>query len=629
MNILMILLLLLPILSYLIAQWLTSEYLLNRRWLSVLFIIISGLVGFGIFIVLLLINTPDYVQTISIVWANIARHSMPLSLSLNNLSGLILALWAMGSLIFTILIATDYFDPNSFRENLANLSLGVLAVNGLILANDFLLFIFFWALIDFSIYRIIFRKLDKTDDTCLPNFMVIGGHIWLMLAALSLFKISGTLRFDLIFDDVLVGKISTQQLILPGSMLVLAGIFRTYSPFFRFQLNSQEKAPISNEFILFCGLMPSGAFLLLKLFPIVPQICINGLMILSGIIALIFLIVYLARTDFNQFLHLNTIFQISLIIITIGLGSLTTSAYLVFILFMTNFMAIILIQDFQPTSDSVNFSIALPIRLIIWLSLMGLPISLAFNSRLRLLQISSAFSTNEAILQTIITVILILSYFINVVLMFRTFLITSSFKPKRRKTFRVAPLTHWIICGMGIFCLSPFFTLPYFNPLTTELRFLPLFSNNGVQLPDYSQYSLNLLVIYSAILVIGLIVGFILSKYFKAEKFAQWLANIKINARKYSITPVVNCSRIVSRRIVQSDTTFFPGFNKYFAGIVQQTAISLNRINTICAQKISRLVKIPEKFLNKILESIYNLKFQVLIAITLSILIITVLICII
>ncbi|HOG76356.1 MAG TPA: hypothetical protein PLQ47_09065, partial [Candidatus Marinimicrobia bacterium] len=60
MNILIILLLLFPVCAYLLTRCLPDKYLLNRRWLSILFLVISGLIGLGIFIVLLLINMPDY-----------------------------------------------------------------------------------------------------------------------------------------------------------------------------------------------------------------------------------------------------------------------------------------------------------------------------------------------------------------------------------------------------------------------------------------------------------------------------------------------------------------------------------------------------------------------------------------
>ncbi|HPN74040.1 MAG TPA: hypothetical protein PK386_01950 [Candidatus Marinimicrobia bacterium] len=628
MNILIILLLLFPICSYLLTRCLPDKYLLNRRWLSILFLVISGLIGLGIFIVLLLINMPDYVQRISWTWANIAGHSLQISLLLNNFSGLLLALWALGSLIFAILTATDFFSPDHFRENITNLALGTLAVNGLILANDFLSLIFFWALIDLIIYRVVFRKINKASESYFPDIMVIGGHILLILVAFSLFKICGTFRFDLIIEEVLSGKVDPQQLILPGSMLILVGILRIYSPFFRYQFNSQTKMPISDEFILFCGLMPSGLFLVLKLFPIMPQIFLTGLMIFSGISVLIFLIIHLAKTGFNQLLHLNTIFLISLLIITIGLGTFPISASLLFILFMTNFMLIILAQDFQPMSDSANFSIALPFRLIAWLSLIGLPISLAFNTRLLLLQASLTLSSNKPIHGTIISALLVLNYFLNVVVVFRIFLKSGWYEPKHRKIDRVTPLTHCIIAGISIVCLYLFFTLPNFNPLTTELRFFPLFSIQGSQPLDYSQFSSNSLIIYSAILLIGLVVGFITAKYFKAEKFSRWLTEFSLDFRRYSMIPVANFSQVVARKIGHFDTVLFSRVSQSLMQTARTVILFINRINGIGAQQITKLKEVPEKYLNRILDGIFNLKFQVLIGIVLSILIITVLICI-
>ncbi|MBP9005962.1 MAG: hypothetical protein KBG36_06890, partial [Candidatus Marinimicrobia bacterium] len=76
------------------------------------------------------------------------------------------------------------------------------------------------------------------------------------------------------------------------------------------------------------------------------------------------------------------------------------------------------------------------------------------------------------------------------------------------------------------------------------------------------------------------------------------------------------------------DTVLFSRVSQSLMQTAQTAILFINRINAIGAQQITKLKEVPEKYLNRILDGIFNLKFQVLIGIVLSILIITVLICI-
>jgi hypothetical protein len=64
------------------------------------------------------------VQTSALPWYKIGGYILSISLTINPLSGLVLAMWSAGSLLFSILITTAYFDKTTFRENLLIYQLG-------------------------------------------------------------------------------------------------------------------------------------------------------------------------------------------------------------------------------------------------------------------------------------------------------------------------------------------------------------------------------------------------------------------------------------------------------------------------------------------------------------------------
>jgi len=626
----MILLLILPVLSYLTLHWLTDKYLLNHRWLSGSALIISNLCGIGLFIIFCLINEVGYVRTISSTWLTIANHSFLISLTFNNFSAWILALWATGSLILITIISTSDFDPRTYRENMFNLSISVFAVNGLLLANDFLLILWFWATLSLSVYRILFRIAYNSSNHHLSNGLIFTSFLILVLAVVLLFSITGSFQIDTIVAQLASGAIVSRQMIWPAIMIILAVVLMISQLVLHQKPDNRVIIQPSDEFIMFCGLMPSGLFLLIKLLPILPVICTHALTIMGGLSALIALIIHLTKSDFSQFIRLNTVVQISLILIAIGVGYVSVSIFLLISLFIINILSIILIRDFKSVVEPDGFSITLPIRVIVWFNLIGLPLTLVFNARLQILQAIFSNPGLNPIMTMIAIGLLGAIFFLNSAVMFRIFFMTNAYKPVRRKNSPVVPLMHWIAAGVAIASLYIFYTFPILNPLITKFNDLLLYRIYPVDnsLQDYSLIRLKSLIIYTSTIGIGLVFGFILTKYIKVDKLALRLNNWNKSLQNHLLQPIANLTHNTARKAVRFDTVLMPTGEARTWKFLQRIVAYFSCLNDHCSRQLAGLEGISIKLTNKLLEKSQQIKFVNIIGIVLLILLIIILICI-
>ncbi|MFH1213079.1 MAG: hypothetical protein V1681_03260 [Candidatus Neomarinimicrobiota bacterium] len=639
MNFLLILLLSLPAFSYLVFLCVPDNKLVKYKLPSTLILVIANLVGVGLFIILLLINDAEYSRTIAITWLQIAENSFTVSVTLNNYSALLLALWAIGSLIFTVLISTERFDPRTFRESLANLSIAGFVMNGLILANDFLLMLFFWALLDFCTHRIYLKSERTSPDRRLADGLTIGGILLLILTAFILYSLANTFQIDLIVNGITSGKIRAGQLLIPGIFIALIGAIRIYQS----SLKCGSSQDASDEFIVNAGLIPSGLILLVKLYPILTSFCLNILAIGGGIGAILLTLALLTQNDFRQFIRLNTLIQISLLLIVLGIGALPVAAFLLIAIFITNYLLICLIR-LDPSilkvapgtadndSGQNTLSGGFIVRLATLFIVTGLPLTMVFNAKILIFNTVLANPDYSEVSRIIVTGLIGLVLLLNVAAIFRIFLMTGALKLSHPpKTVTHSLISRLIVAGLIVVSLYPIYTLPQYNPLTIDLNLRDLFINNPMSGEVTTQAATDFtpMVVYLAIILIGILTGFLFKKYLKGAKLEYMLAAVKSGLRKHSLIPVIQCSNVAARRMAWFDKTLIPDLGARLVKFAEFTVRFINRLNAGGAREMIRIQEGPNRLAEQLFQKIQRMKFYNLILISLIILTIIVLICII
>jgi len=633
MNFLMILTLILPLLSFFYTRWLPDKYLSNHKWLMTVGLAASNLVAIGIFGIIFLVNAAEFVQTYSVTWWKIAGHFFTMSLTLKPFTGLLLASWAASSLFFTILLSTVYFEPKTFRKSLMNLSLSTFAINGFILTNDLLTLLFFWALLDLCAYWIRSRNCDDIFERRAIHYLTIFENLLLLLAVYALFKTSSTSQIDAILVKIGGGEISVVQLLFSGVLIALVGIIRIIQPWLCSNSGEVLKAQPGDELIIYSGIIPSGLFLIAKLLPVIPSFLLIGLVITSGVIFLIGTLAIVAKRDFIQFLRLNTILQMSLIILTYSINAVALGAFFLIGFLALNLLLIIFICDFQPvsaTGEAVRSSgsaLIVPVRIVLLFGLIGLPFTMTCNARLLLLETVSLFGIAGSASRSFLMGMTGALFLLNTLVVFRLFLVTGALRPASRKTSPPSPMLQWFAGGLSILCLYPFYTFPRLNPLTTVLNGMALFSSEPTLGPRAE--NLPIVIVYTGLLLAGLTTGFIFSKYLNINGLMARINNYRTGLRTWFQTTLHRYLAVTTQKAARFDTVLLPEFGFIMTKHFNRVVNTFNRLNDKCARRFIQLEAVPTAFSERIFQRIQQLKFYNLILIVLLILSITILICII
>ncbi|MFH1214742.1 MAG: hypothetical protein V1681_11680, partial [Candidatus Neomarinimicrobiota bacterium] len=344
-----------------------------------------------------------------------------------------------------------------------------------------------------------------------------------------------------------------------------------------------------------------------------------------------------------QFIRLNTLIQISLLLIVLGIGALPVAAFLLIAIFITNYLLICLIRlessalMVQPNaSDDDSWQVTLSGNFIIRLATLfivtGLPLTMAFNAKILIFDTILANPGYSEVSRIIVSGLIGLILLLNIAAIFRIFLVTDALQLSRQpKAVTDSLITRLVVAGLIAVSLYPIYTLPRLNPLTIDLNLRSFFINNPVsgEVTTQAVTDFTPAVVYMGIILIGILTGFLLKKYLKAAKLEYMLVAVKSGLRKHSLIPVIQSSNAVARRIAWFDKTLIPDLGARLMKFAESAVRFINRLNADSARELTRIQEGPNRLAEQLFQKIQRMKFYNLILISLIILTIIVLICII
>jgi len=639
MNLMMIMLLVLPIISIAVLHWFPDKYLPRHKWIPAIFPVIYNLIGVAIFIIIRLTDTPDYHHLVNIPWFRLPGVSYYFSLSLNPYSGWFLALWSGGNLLFTFLTATAYFKINTYRRSLIHLCLSALAVNGFILTNDLLSVIFFWTLLDICAYLIVAGDRNVFNEHRQSFFQSLSANLLLLLATLSLLKVSGTYQIDLIISQLQSGVIGRDRILLPGILIIISGLLRILQPWLSrnnwmsndnfVNTDSDSWSSPGDDFCVYYGLIPSGLLLIIKSSQLFTTFCLHSLWVAGFILAIIISAIIFKQTDFKRFIRLNLLLQIALVLIALGIKAIALSMFLIFGLLTTTILLIIFNRDYQTGllyEAEPGSALMFPIRIVMLMNLIGFPLTANFNTRLLLFG-STAYQNNGTNPNLLLGGATGLILWMLSASIFKLFLHTHALEPIRRKTPALSPAVQWTAGTLALISLFPMITFPDFNPLTIVLRNSDLFVlkpavvwQNGV---------LSLAIVYIGLMLFGLLTGFLVNKYMPSidifNLFSGFFSNLKDRIRfvidEYAMS--------IARKLVRFDMIVASDLSLKIKNNCNHAIAKATQFNNLIANKFNRLETVPAALSENLFWRIRQIQFNLLILIALLILSVVILICII
>jgi multicomponent Na+:H+ antiporter subunit A len=291
---------------------------------------VSSIIPFGLFgtLIYLLPQVADgKVYRIQLDW--IPSLGITLSVAIDGLS-LLFALIICGVGFFVSLYAADYLPPKAETGKFyIYLHSFLLAMLGLVVADNILVMFVFWELTTLISYLLIgFEcQLETARQNARQALLVTGaGGLALLVGFLLLGNITNT--YDLSQISLQSGIIKADPLYLAVLVMVFGGSFTKSAQFpFHFWLPNAMTAPTPiSAFLHSATMVKAGIYLLARLHPILggTQAWMGTLVLVGGITALLGSVLALQAIDLKRILAYTTIMALG--ILTMFLGGQTTPA---------------------------------------------------------------------------------------------------------------------------------------------------------------------------------------------------------------------------------------------------------------------------------------------------------------
>ena len=278
--------------------------------ISILFPIIS---------LIIILLTPRQ-TTNSIPW--IPEAGIYFSLKLDALS---LFFFFIISSISILVIFYSLFYMKKYERHgyfYSSLTLFIIAMYGIVLANNTIILYLFWELTSVASFLLIAFHYNKAPSYqgALKSFVItiLGGSI-MLIGLLLLNNIAGTAQID----QILSGNFSKDTTFIISIVLIMIGAFSKSAQFpFHIWLPDAMEAPTPVSALLHSATMvKAGIYLLIKLLPLyIDNEFLAYVLLIVGIITMVMgSVVAISKHDMKALLAYSTISQLGMMVILIGI----------------------------------------------------------------------------------------------------------------------------------------------------------------------------------------------------------------------------------------------------------------------------------------------------------------------
>ena len=290
-----------------------------------------GLLPIGLCLVLfgLFINQIGAIasgQSLQFAWSWVPSLGVSLSFLLDGLSlTFVLLITGIGALVFAY-SKTYMADHPQFGRFVLFLTSFMLAMLGLVLADNLITLFVFWELTTITSYLLIGfgHETEKGRRSALQALFVTGSGALALLAGFILLGIMAG-SFDLADIHAKGAEVRAHGLYLPALILILLGAFTKSAQFpFHFWLPNAMAAPTPvSAFLHSATMVKAGIYLLARLHPTLSgtEIWFWTLTVVGAFTALFASILSLRQTDLKQTLAYTTLMALGVLTLFLGQGS--------------------------------------------------------------------------------------------------------------------------------------------------------------------------------------------------------------------------------------------------------------------------------------------------------------------
>ena len=487
----------LPLAAFVIQIFFGKRLPRQGDWVSVGAIIITLILSIAMFVAMLLGDDPAFKQEASFTWLDMGAFSIQLGFLVDNITVIMLLVVSLISTC-THIFSLKYLEGDiRYSRYFAYLGLFTFSMNGIVLSNNLISMYMSWELVGVSSYLLIghwFEK-DSAANAAKKAFLTNRvGDIGFFIGIMLIYTAIGSFVFDDIFEGVSTGMISGTTLTLAGVGLFFGAMGKSSQFPLHIWLPDAMEGPTPVSALMHAATMvAAGVYLTIRIFPLLTPDALLIVAYVGGFTALFASTIAITQNDIKKVLAYSTVSQLGYMILAVGTGVYTAAFFhlLTHAMFKANLfygsgsvihsMHHALHKKHDHESDPQDmrnmggFRDKMPITywsmLISTLAIAGVPLFSGFLSKDAILAGSLSFAQHHPE-HFLLPVFGFGAAAITAFYMFRMMFMTFHGKPQIPELIddihespkeMTGPLV--ILATLSFFV---FYTLPYFNPLSSH-----------------------------------------------------------------------------------------------------------------------------------------------------------------
>ena len=326
-----ILILFLPLAAFVIQIFFGKRLPREGDWVSVGAISITLILSIAMFIAMLLDHDPNFKQEASFTWLDMGSFSIELGFLVDNITVIMLLIVALISTCSHVFSIKYMAGDIRYSRYFAYLGLFTFSMNGIVLANNLLSMYMFWELVGVSSYLLIghwFEK-DSAADAAKKAFLTNRvGDIGFFIGIMLIYTGIGSFTFSHIFDGVASGMLTGTTLTLAGVGLFMGAMGKSAQFPLHIWLPDAMEGPTPVSALMHAATMvAAGVYLSVRIFPLLTPDALLVVAYVGGFTALFAASIAITQNDIKKVLAYSTVSQLGYMILAVGTGVYTAAFF--------------------------------------------------------------------------------------------------------------------------------------------------------------------------------------------------------------------------------------------------------------------------------------------------------------
>ena len=326
-----ILILFLPLAAFVIQIFFGKRLPREGDWVSVGAISITLILSIAMFIAMLLDHDPNFKQEASFTWLDMGSFSIELGFLVDNITVIMLLIVALISTCSHVFSIKYMAGDIRYSRYFAYLGLFTFSMNGIVLANNLVSMYMFWELVGVSSYLLIghwFEK-DSAADAAKKAFLTNRvGDIGFFIGIMLIYTGIGSFTFSPIFDGVASGMLIGTTLTLAGVGLFMGAMGKSAQFPLHIWLPDAMEGPTPVSALMHAATMvAAGVYLSVRIFPLLTPDALLVVAYVGGFTALFAASIAITQNDIKKVLAYSTVSQLGYMILAVGTGVYTAAFF--------------------------------------------------------------------------------------------------------------------------------------------------------------------------------------------------------------------------------------------------------------------------------------------------------------